>query len=215
MIFAYTRISTTKKTQKHDRQQLTIQTYADENNFIVNEWISETISGTVAAENRPLYGNMFKHFKSGDILIITDIDRIGRSADDVISELKKLKSIGVRVVALDVPYMNDWNNTNNDSMYNMIIDIVITLKAHMAQQEREKIVTRINQGLAAAKEKGHSLGRPKADVPTDFIREYNKLINGEYGSMSKVQFAKMLDMGRSTVYKYITMLNDKAALQTF
>ena len=53
MIFAYTRISTTKKTQKHDRQQLTIQTYADENNFIVNEWISETISGTVAAENRP------------------------------------------------------------------------------------------------------------------------------------------------------------------
>ena len=35
----------------------------------------------------------------------------------------------------------------------MIIDIVITLKAHMAQQEREKIVTRINQGLAAAKEK--------------------------------------------------------------
>ena len=188
MIFAYTRISTTKKTQKHDRQQLTIQTYADENNFIVNEWISETISGTVAAENRPLYGNMFKHFKSGDILIITDIDRIGRSADDVISELKKLKSIGVRVVALDVPYMNDWNNTNNDSMYNMIIDIVI---------------------------KGHSLGRPKADVPTDFIREYNKLINGEYGSMSKVQFAKMLDMGRSTVYKYITMLNDKATSQTF
>ena len=114
MIFAYTRISTTKKTQKHDRQQLTIQTYADENNFIVNEWISETISGTVAA-----------------------------------------------------------------------------------------------------KEKGHSLGRPKADVPTDFIREYNKLINGEYGSMSKVQFAKMLDMGRSTVYKYITMLNDKATSQTF
>lgn len=54
MIFAYTRISTTKKTQKHDRQQLTIQTYADENNFIVNEWISETISGTVAAEKPSL-----------------------------------------------------------------------------------------------------------------------------------------------------------------
>lgn len=213
MIFAYTRISTTKKTQKHDRQQLTIQNYADENNFTVSEWVNETISGTVAAENRPLYGNMFKHLKSGDILIITDIDRIGRSADDVISELKKLKSIGVRVVALDVPYMNDWNNTNDDSMYNMIIDIVITLKAHMAQQEREKIITRINQGLAAAKEKGQVLGRPKADVPNDFIKEYNKLLNGEYGSMSKVQFAKMLNMGRSTVYKYIAMLNNKAAVK--
>lgn len=49
--------------------------------------------------------------------------------------------------------MNDWNNTNNDSMYNMIIDIVITLKAHMAQQEREKIVTRINQGTCGGKGK--------------------------------------------------------------
>ena len=149
MIFAYTRISTTKKTQKHDRQQLTIQTYADENNFIVNEWISETISGTVAAENRPLYGNMFKHFKSGDILIITDIDRIGRSADDVISELKKLKSIGVRVVALDVPYMNYWNNTNNDSPHlhrlEYLTDVYIRLISKIFILQAEISVLRILQ----------------------------------------------------------------------
>lgn len=212
MIFAYTRISTTKKTQKHDRQQITIQSYAAENNFTVDEWVNETISGAIVAENRPLYKNLFNHLSSGDILIITDIDRIGRNADDVISELKRLKSIGVRVVALDVPYMNNWENTNNDSLYNMIIDIVITLKAHMAQQEREKIVSRINQGLAAAKDKGHILGRPKADVPANFVKEYSKLKNGEYGNMSIVKFAKMLDMGRSTVYKYITMLNKNTAI---
>ncbi|NDO18438.1 recombinase family protein [Lachnospiraceae bacterium MD329] len=207
MNFAYTRISTNKKTQKHDRQQLSIQTYANENGFTIDKWINETISGTVSAENRPLYNDMYNHFTRGDTLIITDIDRIGRNADDVISELKRLKSMGIRVVALDVPYMNDWGNSNNDSLYNMIIDIVITLKAHMAQQEREKTVNRINQGLAAAKEKGHTLGRPRSDIPCSFIKEYNKFQNGEYGEMSISKFSKMLGIGRSTVYKYIQKIN--------
>ena len=115
--------------------------------------------------------------------------------------------MGIRVVALDVPYMNDWGNSNNDSLYNMIIDIVITLKAHMAQQEREKTVNRINQGLAAAKEKGHTLGRPRSDIPCSFIKEYNKFQNGEYGEMSISKFSKMLGIGRSTVYKYIQKIN--------
>ena len=210
MIFAYTRISTNKKTQKHDRQQITIQVYADENHFTIDKWINETISGTISAENRPLYKSLFNQLKQGDILIISDIDRIGRNADDVITELKKLKSVGVRVVALDVPYMNDWSNTENDSIYNMIIDIVITLKAHMAQQEREKTVARINQGLAAAREKGRTLGRPKTDVPASFIKEYKKLQRGEYGEMSVIKFAKMLGIGRSTVYKYVDKLKESA-----
>lgn len=211
MIFAYTRISTTKKTQKHDRQQTAIQNYASENDFEVDKWVSETISGAIAAENRPMYKNLFNHLAKEDILLITDIDRIGRNADDVISELKKLKTKGVRVIALDVPYMNNWKNTNDDSMYNMIIDIVITLKAHMAQQEREKTISRIKQGLEAAKDKGHILGRPKTGVPPEFIKEYKKLKNGEYGEMSIIKFSKMLGMGRSTVYKYINKLNTSVA----
>ena len=65
-----------------------------------------------------------------------------------------------------MPYMNEWNldRLKDNSIYDMVIDIVITIKAHMAQQEREKTVTRINQGLAVAKAKGKKLGRPKADT---------------------------------------------------
>lgn len=75
----------------------------------------------------------------------------------------------------------------------------------MAQQEREKTVSRINQGLEVAKTKGNKLGRPKAELPQEFIREYTKFKNGEYGKMSAMSFAKMIGIGRSTLYRYIKL----------
>ena len=73
----------------------------------------------------------------------------------------------------------------------------------MAQQEREKTVQRINQGLAVARAKGKILGRPKAELPKEFIKEYKKFKSGAYGDMSASSFVKMLGIGRSTLYKYI------------
>ena len=98
--------------------------------------------------------------RNGDILVVSDLDRLGRYADDVIRELKELKEMGIKVVALDMPYMNEWNRVNDNSLYDMVVDIVITIKAHMAQQEREKIVSRINQG-SGCKRKGKRIGRRK------------------------------------------------------
>lgn len=204
-ILAYMRKSTTKESQKHDRQRLTIENYAKENSFTVTEWVEETVSGSVNAENRPKYAKALETLRAGDTIIITDIDRLGRNADDTIAELKDLKKKGIRVVALDIPHMNEWNTIQDDSIYDMIIDIVITLKAHMAQQEREKTVARINQGLDVARAKGTKLGRPKAELPKDFITEYKKYLNGDYGKLSMTGLAKMLDIGRSTLYKYINI----------
>lgn len=208
MIFGYMRISTQKEKQTTDRQKLTLEKYAKDNDFKFNELIEERISGTVKAENRPQYNQLKSKLRQGDILIVTDIDRLGRSADDVIMEFKKLKSEGIRVIALDTPYLNEWEKVQNRSIYDMIADIFITLKAHMAQQEREKTISRINQGLEVAKSKGKKLGRPKADLPQDFIKEYTKFKNGEYGKMSALSFAKMIGIGRSTLYKYIKLFDD-------
>lgn len=208
MIFGYMRISTQKEKQTTDRQRLTLEKYAKDNGFKFNELIEERISGTVKAENRPQYNQLKGKLRNGDILIVTDIDRLGRSADDVIMEFKKLKSEGIRVIALDTPYLNEWDKVQDGSIYEMIADIFITLKAHMAQQEREKTVSRINQGLEVAKAKGKKLGRPKADLPQDFIKEYTKFKNGEYGKMSAMSFAKMIGVGRSTLYKYIKLAEE-------
>lgn len=217
MIYGYMRISTQKEKQTTDRQRIALEQYAKENNFKFDNIVEERVSGTVKAENREVYKDIKdKTLRIDDILIITDLDRLGRNADDVIAELKDLKVKGIKVVSLDIPYMNNWEKVtdttkdkNNDSMYNMIIDIVITLKAHTAQQEREKTVSRINQGLASARAKGITLGRPKADVPENFVNEYKRFKDGKYGDISALQFAKMIGIGRSTLYKYIKLLDNE------
>lgn len=206
MIFGYMRISTQKDKQTTDRQRLTLDQYALENGFTIDEIVEERISGTVKADDRPAYNSLKAKLRKDDILIITDIDRLGRNADDVILEFKQLKADGIRVIALDTPYLNEWDKIQDSSLYSMIADIFITLKAHMAQQEREKTVARINQGLEVAKAKGKQLGRPKAEIPSNFIKEYEKFKNGDYGKMSAQSFAKMLGIGRSTLYKYIKLL---------
>lgn len=201
-IIGYMRVSTKDK-QTTDRQELTLKEYAKSNRFLFDKLVSEKVSGTVKANNRVEYSRLKENMRSGDILVLTDLDRLGRNADDVIRELKELKTNQIKVVALDMPYLNEWNRVNDNSMFDMIIDIVITIKAHMAQQEREKIVTRINQGLAAAKENGKQLGRPHAKLPDNFVREYNKFKEGKYGDITASGFAKMLGIGRATLYKYI------------
>ncbi|WP_321994646.1 recombinase family protein [Clostridium butyricum] len=209
MIFGYMRISTNKEKQKMDRQRITLEQYARENNFSFNEIVEERISGTIKSESRPGLNMLIHKLRPGDILIITDIDRLGRNADDVIIQFKKLKAEGIRIIALDTPYLNEWDKAQNSSMYNMIADIFITLKAHIAEQEREKTVIRINQGLAAARLKGKKLGRPPVQLPDNFIKEYEKFKSGAYGTMQAKNFAKMLGIGRSTLYKYIKLYKDK------
>lgn len=145
---------------------------------------------------------MKNQLRNGDTLVVSDVDRIGRNADDVIVEIKNLQSKGIRVVVLDFPFLNDWEKMNDDSLSKMIIDIFVTLKAHIAQQEKEKIHDRAMQGLEAAEKKGKKLGRPATGVSKEFIKEYNKFQSGEYGSISVVQFAKLQGIAVSTFYKY-------------
>ena len=219
MIFGYMRISTNKEKQTTDRQRITLKQYAAANEFTFDELIEERISGTIAADKRPQYNVLKTKLREGDILIITDIDRLGRNADDVIMEFKRLKAEGIRVIALDTPYLNEWDKVagQDSSIYNMIADIFITLKAHMAQQEREKTVQRINQGLKALPlnaegkrvgRSGKTQGRPQAELPSNFIKEYKKFKNGDYGNMSASAFAKMIGIGRSTLYKYINIYSE-------
>ena len=107
MIFGYARISTTKDTQTTQRQLLTLKQYAKANSFTFDEILEERVSGTVNTENREEYSMLKNRLRKEDILILTDLDRLGRNADNVIMELKDLKSKGIRVIALDMPYMSD------------------------------------------------------------------------------------------------------------
>lgn len=191
MIFAYARISTTKSTQKTDRQILALQEYAAANSFTMDEIVEECESGKTL--DRPKYQDLCKRMRSGDILIITDIDRLGRNADQVIVEFKRLKQAGIKVIALDTPYLNQWQITGDESLYSMVVDILITLKAHIAQQEREKLISRINQGLDVARAKGHKLGRPPKEARSDIAKLHDRVIKHE---ITKTEAAMIAGISR-------------------
>ena len=54
-----------------------------------------------------------------------------------------------------------------------------------------------------SEEKGKKLGRPKVELPDNFIKEYKRFKDGKFGDMTATGFAKMLGIGRATLYKYI------------
>lgn len=201
MIFAYARISTTKATQRTDRQLLALREYAAANAFEIDEIVEETESGK--SLDRPKYQTLCGKMRSGDILLITDIDRLGRNADAVIMEFKRLKQAGIKVVALDTPYLNVWDNVQNDSLYAMIVDILITLKAHLAQQEREKLIGRINQGLDVARAQGKRLGRPPKPINGDIVKLHRRVMAGE---LTKTEAAKIAGISRQHLDRLINKI---------
>lgn len=210
MIYSYTRISTNKVTQKSDRQIENIKQFAKENNIDTDDiiFINEIISGKTAPNERPKYKQLKEMLKADDILIINDLDRLGRDANSTIIEVENLKQLGVKLLVLDIPLLNSLKaleEVGDISMNNMIVGILITLKAHIAQQEREKISKRVKEGLNATNK---TLGRPETtinDIPKDFIKYFELFSNG---SIKKVDIQKLTGYSRTTIDKYIKIIND-------
>ena len=76
-IFAYMRKSKNTDAQKHDRQELTLREYAKANEFIIDEFIIESISGAINTDKREAYSNLKKVMRRDDVLLLTDVERLG------------------------------------------------------------------------------------------------------------------------------------------
>lgn len=209
-VYGYARVSTKKELEKQnlDRQHFILKEYAEKNNFEIYEIVDEYMTGKTL--DRPKFDDLInKSLREEDVLIVTDLDRLGRNADDVIVMIKNLKKRGIKLCALDTPYLNDWSFVNNDgkesnSIYSMMIDILITLKAHMAEQERIKLSERTKQALASKKADWVTLGRPASHSKEQFLRIYNRV---EQGELKVTEAAKLLNLSRNQFYvlkkKYI------------
>lgn len=64
------------------------------------------------------------------------------------------------------------------------------------------------QGLSVVISRGVKLGRPRVELPKDFIKEYEKFKSGSYGKISALKFTKLQGIGISTLYEYITIYED-------
>lgn len=188
--FAYIRVST--REQKEDRQIDSL------NGLQVDEIIIEKASGKNFV-GREKYQQMKAQLRNGDLLIVKSIDRLGRNYKQICNEWESLVNMGVDIQVLDMPILNTRNNQNGLTG-SLITDIVLKLLSYVAERERDNIKTRQAEGIASAKSRGVKFGRPKTELPKDFLRAYELYQNG----LIKVKdVMSMCNIAKSTFYKYV------------
>ena len=113
-------------------------------------------------------------------------------------EWNKLQARGIDIVVVDNEMLS--TRGKSDLEQKLISNIVFELLSYMAQKERENISRRTKEGLEQAKARGVKLGRPQPTLPKDFEKYYKQYKDD---SITGVEFSKLIDVSRSTLYRYI------------
>lgn len=190
MKYGYVRVST--KEQNIDRQlvEMYAQGLNDKTIFIDKQ------SGKDF--ERYEYQKLKKKLKSGDLLIVKSIDRLGRNYDMIIDEWRTLvNDMNVDIQVLDMPLL-DTRTEGKNLVGKFISDIVLQILSFVAENERENIKKRQAEGIRIAKEKGKHLGRPKLKLPKNFQAIANEYKKKE---ITLAEALSSLKMNRSTFYK--------------
>ena len=117
---------------------------------------------------RENYKKLIRKIKTGDLLVIKSIDRLGRNYDAVIQEWRRItKDIGADILVLDMPLL-DTRSNDNQLIGKLISDIVLQLLSFVAENERENIRARQAEGIAIALANGVKFGRPRITLPQNF-----------------------------------------------
>lgn len=148
-LFAYCRVSTADQTTENQVHEIA------SNGFMVapQRIVTETVSGSVAAFERKGFAKLFDKLESGDVLVVTKLDRLGRNAMDVRATVERLEASGVKVHCLALGGVDLTSSTGKMTM--QIISAV-------AEFERDLLIERTNSGIKRAKAEGKTFGRPQA-----------------------------------------------------
>ena len=118
--------------------------------------------------NRTNYKKLCRKLKSGDVLFIKAIDRLGRNYNMVLDEWRILtKEKGVDIVVIDMPLL-DTRIEGKNLVGKFIADVVLQVLSFVAENERETMRKRQAEGIRIAKAKGIKFGRPALPVPFNF-----------------------------------------------
>lgn len=198
--FIYQRISTEK--QSLIRQEGALEDYCKQNNIVVPEEnvYSDIITGkTVKREN---YQKMKSLLAKGDVLIMLDLDRLGRNWDLIKKEWKELTDMGVYIIIVNCPLINVLPNAEGDVSIDkrLLQEMMFTLLCYISQKEVEKISFRTKEALKAKKEQGVVLGKPITKLdPATVLHVHTLYDNGE----NITSIANQLGIGRKIIKRVV------------
>jgi len=158
-IYAYIRVSGSNQNIARQIASMKQQEVVKENIFIDYQ------SGKDF--NRPKYKKLIKRLKKGDLLLIHELDRLGRDYDEILENwrlITKKKQVDIKV--LDMPILD--TTVHKDLLGTLISDIVLQVLSYAAQKTRDSIRKSQREGIDQAMKKGVQFGRPPIKLPDDF-----------------------------------------------
>jgi DNA invertase Pin-like site-specific DNA recombinase len=193
MVYAYVRVSTDRQTVANQRFE--IERFCSENKISIDQWIEETISGTQLPEKR-LLGLLLEKAKTGDIIISSELSRLGRNMFMIMSILYHLLISGVKI----------WTIKDNYRLGDSIQDKILAFAFGLAAEiERNLISQRTKEALARKRAEGIVLGRPKGRKSdrlklTGHEAEIQSMIDDK---ISKTAIAHKFGVCRQTVSSFL------------
>ena len=199
MIFAYLRVSTDK--QSVENQRFELLKYADSKKLQIDSWIEETISSTKSIQDRKL-GQTIGLMKENDLLIVSELSRLGRNLMEVMSVLHNCMEKNIKVITLKEGY------ELGDNINSKILAFAFSLSAEI---ERKLIAQRTKEALARKKAEGMKLGRPKGSqnkvLKLSGKEENIKILLDKKVGLSAI--ARILDVNRLTLAQFVKSRNLK------
>lgn len=193
MIYGYVRVSSDKQTVEN--QKFEINNFAKQNNIQIDEWVEETISGAKEI-NKRIIGELLEKIQKDDVIICSEISRLGRSVFIVMEILNICMEKECQVWTIKDNYRL------GDNVQSKVLAFAFGLAAEI---ERQLLVSRTIEGLARRKAAGQKLGRPKGSknkkVKLTGKEEAIKILLQEGNSKSSI--AKLLNVNRSTLCRYV------------
>ena len=193
MVYAYIRVST--EMQSYDSQEYEIVQFCKAKGITVDKWVLESVSGTTAVEKRTL-GKTFRRMKQGDMLLCTEISRLGRNMLMIMSILNFCSSRGIRIRTIKDGF------ELSDNINSKIIAFAFALAAEI---ERNLISQRTKEALALKRASGIRLGRPKghSKKKESASRRWDEISAMIDKGIPMNQIARCVGVHRNTLRKYI------------
>ncbi|PRM87142.1 recombinase family protein [Aliarcobacter cryaerophilus] len=163
LFYGYARVSTSFQSLKNQRHE--IFEYAHKNNILIDKIVEVEISSN-KNKNERLIDETLNKLTKGDVLIVTKLDRLGRSTIEVLQIIENIKSKGIILHIIKDRLIID------GSVSNSVNDMLLTLLSGFAQMERDFISERTKSALAQRKSQGIKLGRKKGTIVKSIYDEH-------------------------------------------
>lgn len=191
--FFYARVSS--KDQSLERQVSTAKDLGIQDEYI----FIEKASGKDF--KRPEYQLMKRILRSGDILYIKSLDRLGRNKQMLLDEWKDLiKNKEIDIIVLDMPLLNTTKYKDMKGIESLIVDLILQLLSYMAEDERTRIKERQEEGIRVAIKKGIKFGRKKIPIDENFKVVYSQW---KKGNMTAIKAMELVSMKSNTFYRRV------------